>query len=187
PEPTMPVIRNAHLYFTEGVTYTLLGNHVELKAKLQPKCVFDAGASRLTPIVKGISAYTFLAVLNSNIFSFIIRKFIKNTAAYEINDLRMAPIVIPTKDQAAKLETLSKRAVEAKELTLRKQDPSAELIKYSRQLVKEQQHAPKYLQPRPQLLLLDSSEECLHAIELAVQWEVEKLYGVEGTGPFEEF
>jgi len=54
-------------------------------------------------------------------------------------------------------------------------------------LVKEQQHAPKYLQPRPQLFLLDSSEECLHAIELAVQWEVEKLYGVEGMGQFEEF
>jgi hypothetical protein len=176
-----------NLFLTEGVTYTLLGNHVELKAKLQPKCVFDAGASRLTPIVKGISAYTFLAVLNSNIFSFIIRKFIKNTAAYEINDLRMAPFVIPSKDQATKLETLAKRAVEAKELTLRKQDPSIELIKYSRELVKEQQHAPKYLQPRPQLLLLDSSEECLHAIELAVQWEVEMLYGVEGTGPFEEF
>ena len=174
-------------FLTDGVTYTLLGNHVALKAKLQPKCVFDAGASRLTPIAKGISAYIFLAVLNSNIFSFIIRKFIKNTAAYEINDLRMAPFVIPMKDQANKLEALAKRAVEAKELTLRKQDPSIELIKYSRQLVKEQQHAPKYLQPRPQLLLLDSSEECLYAIELTVQWEVEKLYSVEGMGPFDEF
>ncbi len=187
PESTMPVVRNAHLYFTEGVTYTLLGNHVALKAKLQPKCVFDAGASRLTPIIQGVSAYTFLAVLNSNIFSFIIRKFIKNTAAYEINDVRMAPFVIPSKEQAEKLETLAKRAVVAKELTLKKQDPSLELIKYCRQLVKEQQRAPKYLQPHHQLLLLDSAEDCLNAIELAVQWEVEKLYDVEGMGPFEEF
>lgn len=183
----MPVIRNAHLYFTEGVTYTLLGNHVALKAKLQPSCVFDAGASRLTPIIKEVSAFTFLSVLNSNIFSFLVRKFIKNTAAYEINDIRMAPFVIPRKEQAIKLETLATRAVGAKELTLLKQDPSPDLIKYCRQLAREQQHAPKYLQPRPQLLLLDSSEDCLHAIELAVQWEVKKLYGVEGKGPFDEF
>jgi hypothetical protein len=49
PESNMPVVRNAHLYLTRGVTYTLLGNHVPLKAKIQPLCVFDAGASRLTP------------------------------------------------------------------------------------------------------------------------------------------
>ena len=186
-EPNMPVIRNAHLYFTEGVTYTLLGNHVALKAKLQPICVFDAGASRLTPIIDSVSAYTFLSVLNSNIFSYIIRKFIKHTAAYEINDIRMAPFVIPSVEQASYLDTLGNRAVEAKELVLKKLDPSTDLITFSRELVRKQQSAPKYLQPRPQLLLLDSSEECLDAIELAVQWEVEKLYGVEGMGPFDEF
>jgi len=176
-----------NFFFTDGATYTLMGNHVALKAKLQPQCVFDAGASRLTPIVNGISIYTFLAILNSNIFSFIIKKFIKNTVDYEINDLRMAPFVIPSIEQATYLDTLGKRAVEAKELVLKKLDPSSDLISFSRELVRKQQSAPKYLQPRPQLLLLDSSVECLDAIELAVQWEVEKLYGVEGMGPFDEF
>jgi hypothetical protein len=175
------------MFFTPGVTYTLLGNHVALKAKLQPTCVFDAGASRLTPIIDSVSAYTFLSVLNSNVFSYIIRKFIKHTAAYEINDIRMAPFVIPSIEQATYLDTLGKRAVEAKELVLKKLDPSSDLITFSREIVRKQQSAPKYLQPRPQLLLLDSSEECLIAIELAVQWEVEKLYGVEGMGPFDEF
>ena len=187
PEPNMPVVRNAHLYFTEGVTYTLLGNHVALKAKMQPKCVFDAGASRLTPVVPSISSYTFLAVLNSDLFSYVVRKFIKNTAAYEINDLRMAPFVMPNSDQASRLELLAQRAVEAKQLALRKQDPPADLVQFSRNLAQAQMRAPTYLRPRPQLLLLASAEDCLNAIELSVQWEVEKLYGVEGLGPFDEF
>jgi hypothetical protein len=28
---------------------------------------------------------------------------------------------------------------------------------------------------------------CLAGLELAVNWEAEKLYGVEGLGPFDEF
>ncbi|MBI2844473.1 MAG: Eco57I restriction-modification methylase domain-containing protein [Armatimonadetes bacterium] len=66
--PNMPVIRNAHLYLTPGVTYTLLGNHVALKAKIQDPCVFDAGASRLTPVLPLVSPYCLLAIFNSNVF-----------------------------------------------------------------------------------------------------------------------
>jgi hypothetical protein len=125
--------------------------------------------------------------LNSNIFSFIVRKFIKNTAAYEINDLRMAPIVIPSPSQMKTLDDLARHAVQAKELELRAQEPPSELVQYCRQLVQGQKQAPNYLQPHSQVLLFASAQDCLTAIELAVQWEVEKLYGVEGLGPFEEF
>ncbi len=39
-----------HSFFLQsGVTWTLFANHVGLKARLQPPCVFDAGGSRLTP------------------------------------------------------------------------------------------------------------------------------------------
>lgn len=186
-DPSMPVVRNAHLYFSEGVTYTLLGNHVALKAKLQPACVFDAGASRMTPVLHWVSTFTFLAILNSNLFSYMIRRFIKHTAAYEINDIRMAPFVLPNSVQAETLDRLAKRAVVAKELVLKKKDPPPELTGFARELMRHQQNAPVYLRPKTQLQMLDSAEQCLDAIELAVQWEVEKLYGVEGLGPFDEF
>ena len=34
---------------------------------------------------------------------------------------------------------------------------------------------------------LKRSPVCLAGLELAVNWEAEKLYGVEGLGPFDEF
>lgn len=36
-------------------------------------------------------------------------------------------------------------------------------------------------------LLLETPADCLEVIERAVNWEAEKLYGVEGLGPFDEF
>jgi hypothetical protein len=32
-----------------------------------------------------------------------------------------------------------------------------------------------------------TAADCLAVLELAVNWEAEKLYGVEGLGPFDEF
>jgi len=34
---------------------------------------------------------------------------------------------------------------------------------------------------------MESASACLAVIELAVNWEAEKLYDVEGLGPFDEF
>ena len=47
--------------------------------------------------------------------------------------------------------------------------------------------APAYLRPSAQLKLLHTAADCLAVIELAVNWEAEKLYGVEGMGPFDGF
>jgi hypothetical protein len=47
--------------------------------------------------------------------------------------------------------------------------------------------APVYLRPSAQLKLFDTATDCLTVIELAVNWEAEKLYGVEGLGAFDEF
>jgi hypothetical protein len=35
--------------------------------------------------------------------------------------------------------------------------------------------------------LLHTAADCLAVLELAVNWEAEKLYGMEGLGPFDEF
>lgn len=174
-------------FFIPGVTWTLHANHVGLKARLQPACVFDASGSRLTPIGKTLSPNQFLAVLNANLFSFIIKKFVKNTQDYEINDLRMAPVIIPSRSQGQELEALANLALEAKELSLQRAEPTASLVGNCRKLADKQKAAPGYLQPSPQLLLLNSADDCLAIIELAINWAVERLYGVEGLGPFNEF
>jgi hypothetical protein len=47
--------------------------------------------------------------------------------------------------------------------------------------------APAYLRPSAQGILLETPADCLEVIEKSVNWEAEKLYGVEGQGPFDEF
>lgn len=174
-------------FFLSGVTWTLHANHVGLKARSQPPCVFDASGSRLTPIGAVLTANQFLGILNADIFSFIIKKFVKNTQDYEVNDLRMAPIVLPTPAQGIELETLAGWAIKAKELSFQTEEPAANLVAYCRELAKKQEQAPNYLRPSPQMLLFHSAGDCLVLIELAVSWAVERLYGVAGLGPFDEF
>ena len=176
------------MFFTGGVTYTLLGNHVPLKAKVQEPCVFDASASRLTPIVSHISATALLSLFNSDVFSFFVKRFIKNTAAYEISDIRMAPVVVPTSEQGARLNELGQRAVAAKKLSFSRAAVPPELSEYCQHLGETLRNsAPIYLRPTAQHLLLADAQACLEIIERAVNWEAEKLYGVEGHGPFNEF
>jgi hypothetical protein len=160
---------------------------VGLKARLQPACVFDASGSRLTPIGKTLTPNQFLVILNAHLFSFIIKKFVKNTQDYEINDLRMAPVIVPSRSEGQELEALARLAIEAKELSLKRAQPPARLVTSCRKLADKQKAAPNYLRPSPQMLLLHSADDCLAIIELAINWAVERLYGVEGLGPFNEF
>lgn len=99
----------------------------------------------------------------------------------------MSPIIIPNKAQSSKLKTLAKRAIESKELIFKNAQPSEELIDFCQELANKQRSAPEYLHPPNQLKLITTSEDCLTVIELAVHWAVERLYGVEGYGPFNEF
>jgi hypothetical protein len=98
-------------FFTEGVTWTAVANHVPMKARLQPKCVFDADSMRLTPVGATVSAAVFLGLLNSNLLSYFKWRFIKNTQKYEIGDLRLLPVVIPSPEQSEHLERTVRSAV----------------------------------------------------------------------------
>ncbi|MBI3097643.1 MAG: N-6 DNA methylase [Planctomycetes bacterium] len=186
-EPNMPVIRNALSYFTEGITWSRIGNHVAMKARLSPKCVFDTNSSRLTPVWGGLSVSAFLSILNSDLASFVLKRLVKNTQDYEIGDLRQFPLVIPDARVNAELAALAERAIEAKRLELRGAAPSKGLIAFCSPLPERLAKAPAYLRPQAQRPLFHSPGTCLEAIELAVNWAVERLYGVEGMGPFDEF
>ncbi|MCI0541120.1 MAG: BREX-1 system adenine-specific DNA-methyltransferase PglX, partial [Verrucomicrobiales bacterium] len=188
PETRMPVIRNSHLYFTAGVTYTLHANHVAIKARYQQPCVFDAGGSRLTPPKSLLNPEAFLAILNSDVFSFFLKKFVKHNQDVEINDLRQMPLVMPTQAQATRLQSLADVAIETKRCEFSGRQLSHALANKVRSVADELvKSAPAYLKPSAQYQLLATPESCLAIIELAVNWEAEKLYGVEGGGAFDEF
>lgn len=174
-------------FFQRGITWTRGANHTSVKSRLQKECIFDVNAMRLTPLLKLVNAEILLAIFNSNIFSFILKKFVAHTWMVQINDIRQMPIVIPTANQASEIETLSKKAIEAKKLTFKRSQPPKELVGFCVELANAQKSAPSYLQPSKQLKLFTSANDCVNIIELAVHWAAERLYRVEGCGPFNEF
>ncbi|MBM2838225.1 MAG: hypothetical protein HW415_850 [Deltaproteobacteria bacterium] len=46
--------------------------------------------------------------------------------------------------------------------------------------------ALEYLRPLKQLRLIESADNCLNISELAIHWAAERLYGVEGHGPYDD-
>ena len=175
-------------FFTPGVTWTAVANHVALKSRWQNPCIFDADSMRLTPVGKTFDTLAFLAVFNSDIFSFLKMKFIKHTQKWEIGDLRQMPIVIPTRQQERQLKKLAELCLEAKRLALAAKPATQELTATARTWILELlATGPNYLQPPAQASTLQSPEDCLAVFELAVNWHAEKLYGVENLGPFDEF
>jgi hypothetical protein len=187
-EPNMPVVRNAGLYLTPGVTWSLHANHVSAKCRYQEACVFDSSSSRLTPIIPLLSARAFVAIANSDVFSFFLKKFVKHNQDIEINDMRMMPIVIPTDYQHERLRELAALCIEAKRAEFTNNSPSNDLVARTRSLGDElRDNAPSYLHPGAQDFLLATPRHCLAVLENAVNWEAETLYGVEGLGPFDEF
>jgi hypothetical protein len=188
PESGMPVMRNAHLYFTAGITWTAVANHVAMKARYQDPCVFDADSMRLTPVLGTVSPLAFLALFNSDVLSYFKMKFLKHTQKWEIGDLRQLPIVMPTKPQDKEMAELAQAAIDCKRLTFSGTALSNEQVAFIRGAARQlNQHAPPYLRPPAQQMLLVTAEDGLAILELAVNWKAEKLYGVEGLGPFDDF
>jgi hypothetical protein len=175
-------------FLTEGITWTRVANHVAVKARFQAPCIFEVDSVRLTPNKGVMDPFVFLALLNSDVVSFFKMRFLLHTAKWEIGSLRQLPLVIPTTAQAKRLRELAERAMEAKRCEFSNQPPSQALAAFCRTakdgLVAG---APAYLRPDAQEQLLATPQSCLAVIEHTVNWEAEKLYGVEGEGPFDEF
>lgn len=175
-------------FLKPGVAWTRGANHTCIKARVQDPCIYDVGGMQISPLPNtGISHLSLLSIFNSDIFSFILKKFVAHTWMVQINDIRQMPIIIPTSNLCTELDTLAKRAIEAKELTFQKAQPSRELVDFCQELADKQKSSPEYLRHPKQLKLITTADDCLNIIELAVNWALERLYGVEGYGPFNEF
>jgi hypothetical protein len=176
-------------FFTDGIAWTRGANHVPIKAKWLDPGVMDVNAMKLRPISELIlSTKSLLALMNSDIFSFFLKKFIAHTWMAQISDLRMMPVLIADKSQEAKLSRLAQTAIDCKRLTFSAGTLSNEQASFVRAVAQKLNgHAPSYLRPPAQQMLLVTAGDALAILELAVNWEAEKLYGVEGLGPFDEF
>jgi hypothetical protein len=142
----------------------------------------------LTPIISSLSAQAFVAIANSDVFSFFLKKFIKHNQDIEINDMRMMPVVIPTRPQHTRLQELAKLCIEAKRAEFSNQPLPNPLVARTRVIATELiNDAPVYLHPSAQQILLETPGDCLAVLENAVNWAAEKLYRVEDLGPFDEF
>jgi hypothetical protein len=98
------------------------------------------------------------------------------------------PLVMPTKAQAKRLARLAELALQAKRHELDGSHPDNPLVAALRPIEAELiAHGPAYLHPGAQQKMLETAVDCLAVLERAVSWEAEKLYGVEGLGPFDEF
>lgn len=174
-------------FFTAGLTYNIHARGVLLKSKLLRDCVFDASASMLCPTARAVPAEHLLALFNSHVVSFYIKKFLNNTW-HEISDLRCIPLVVPTPAQTKRIKNLVQLAFQAKRHDLAGTQPDNELVAAVRPVEADLlAHGPAYLHPSAQHKLLSTATDCLAVLERAVSWEAEKLYDVEALGPFDEF
>ena len=174
-------------FFRPGLTYNIHARGVLLKSKLLEDCVFDASASMLMPCTEFVSPRYVLVVLNSHVVSFYIKKFCNNTW-HELSDLRQLPLVIPAPAQAKRLERLAELAMQAKRHAFAAEAPADPLVLECRRLADVlNASAPAYLRPPAQAVTFQKPDDCLAVIERTVNWEAEKLYGVEAQGPFDDF
>ena len=186
--PQMPVMRNPEFFLRPGVSWTRGANHVPIKVKMLEPAIMDVNAMKLSPLPGGISAEFLVALMNSNVFSFFLKRFIAHTWMAQISDLRMMPLVIPTLAQAQRLERVAELAMAAKRHAFASEPPDNALVAECRRLAEQlTAHAPGYLRPPAQAVTFQKPDDCLAVIERAVNWEAEKLYGVESLGPFDDF
>ena len=135
-----------------------------------------------------MQAEAFVSILNSDVFSCFKMRFIQHTQKWEIGNLRQMPIVLPDRIQETALSELATLAMAAKRHEFAGTTPTDDLVSRVREIGETlRQSAPMYLRPSAQGLLLVTPVDCLEVIEKSVNWEAEKLYGVEGLGPFDEF
>lgn len=176
-------------FLSSGVSWTRGANHVPIKVKWLDAGVIDVNAMKLRPISnQPVQAEILLAIMNSDVFSFFLKKFIAHTWMAQISDLRMMPLPIPSNTHNNTLKGFSILAISAKRHEFAGTVPDNDLVSHVRTIGERlRNNGPAYLCPSAQGLLLATPSDCLEIIEKAVNWEAEKLYGVEGLGPFDEF
>ena len=90
------VLRNSHLYFSEGVTYSASGSKGVSFRYLPENCFFDTGGSCIFANKEFKNNYYLLGFMNSKLVSYII-ECLNPTVNAQVGDMQRVPFVLPTK------------------------------------------------------------------------------------------
>ena len=104
-------------FFKEGFCwiFTLNENSEYQKARYKAKTVNDVNAMALYTLQGSPLSIKYLVTLFNSYFIFWYKRaFINSTAAFQINDARLIPVVIPTMEQLNELEQVFDNAVRTK-------------------------------------------------------------------------
>ena len=107
----MPVIRNPQYYLTEGISYIDVGGS-DIKARLLTSSIYDHTAHSFFPDEKDISPKYLLGILNTPFASYFANEYLNHTMHFELNDIRLFPVVIPAEFQRKEIEALVDEAVQ---------------------------------------------------------------------------
>lgn len=97
----MPVIRNAQFYFKEGFCWNnnLNERYYNIKCKEKKAGIHDVASMSLFELTDKVPVYYLVTMINSSLCGYIYRMFLNNTVNVQVNDLRMLPIIVPSKSQ----------------------------------------------------------------------------------------
>ncbi len=143
--------QGAAFYFKEGLCWTLLLNENSkyFKVRIKGKTINDVNAMAIYPF-EDCPEYTqyIICLLNSYTLFHHKRNFVSSNAAFQINDARQLPIIIPTSEQLLKFKALFDNAV-----AIKKQQFSAAIT-------------------------VDAANEILEQIQTELDKLVDELYGL---------
>ncbi len=125
-------------FFREGFTwiFTLNENAEYQKSRIKPPSVNDVNAMSLFVYDDiSIPPSYYVCLLNSYLVFRYKREFVNSTSAFQINDARQLPIIIPSKEQLERFEDIFNKAVELKKSS--SPDSSKELDSIIEMLDKE--------------------------------------------------
>lgn len=113
----MPVVRNPQFNFKEGFCWILTLNESSeyQKSRIKEKTVNDVNAMALYPFedCSHLLKY-FICLINSyTVFSYK-RNFISSNSAFQINDARQLPIIIPDKETLKLFDEIFDNALKIK-------------------------------------------------------------------------
>ncbi len=110
----MPVVRNAQFYFKEGFCWNnnLNEKYYNIKCKEKKAGIHDVASMSLFELTSKAPTYYLVTMINSSLCGYFYRMFLNNTVNVQVNDLRILPIIIPSKKQLEDCRKMFDDAVE---------------------------------------------------------------------------
>ena len=101
-------------YFKEGFCWNnnLNERYYNIKCKEKKAGIHDVASMSLFELTTKVPAYYLVTLINSSLCGYFYRMFLNNTVNVQVNDLRMLPIIVPSKELLIECKVLFDDAIE---------------------------------------------------------------------------